>query len=587
MAKSKEYWRERIENEMKRKAEADLDIQLEYKKLHDHYIRQIENEINTFYIRYGNALAVDATEMRKMASEMDVQAFAEKAKRYVDEKDFSAEANEQLKIYNLKMRVSRHELLLYNIELEMVALSNDEFKMTEKYLNQEYVDEVRRQAGILGESVPEPETLRRMGQAIINTPFKGAEWSDSIWERQELLSSIVADITNEALIKGKNATTFVSELKREFGVNEYSARRLAITEMARIQTAVSKDSFERNGYDEYNLIEEPSACDICKEVARKGPYKVKDMMPGENSAPMHPFCKCANSPEAGRAKLDRMFEEYETIKKDGIMNETDEFQKTFEGFNINRNRRAMGNDALNRLGVPVDKISIKKADGVRGFNQISEDEKGIISIKEFSLQSNDNRTAEYQTKTLFHESYHAKMAGSTIDRNKSYGGLRWLDIEETFAETSSHYAVQAMGIEKKLSPAYPHILVDTLPRLKQLEKYQDASSLADFGKIAWEDRLKGMPSQWNDLARELDKINHDWHAYGLKYEPYIKNNTEALFTNFIENSPQYNERYIIDSMKIDLDNALRKAASNQPYTGNEEFVYSGILATAMNQIGVW
>lgn len=247
----------------------------------------------------------------------------------------------------------------------------------------------------------------------------------------------------------------------------------------------------------------------------------------------------------------------------------------------------MTNDMLKRLDVPAKKVSIRKGKGSRGYNKFARDKDGIVSIDEFYLQSDDDRAVEYQTKTMFHEAYHAKASGSTIDYGQRFDGFSWTDIEETFAETSSHYAVQALGIEKKLSPAYPQILVDTLPRLKQLEKYQNASSLADFGKIAWKDRLDGTPSMWQGLAKELDGIDHDWQTYGLQYEPYINSNKDAMFSNFIENSPRNNDPQTIETMKEELASAFEKTRNGQPLNANENWVYTGVLATAMNQTGVW
>ena len=69
--------------------------------------------------------------------------------------------------------------------------------------------------------------------------------------------------------------------------------------MARVQTAAQQESFERNGFKEYEYIccGLPDACEICRALDGKI-FKVKDMMVGENAPPMHPNCHCSTSAAA-------------------------------------------------------------------------------------------------------------------------------------------------------------------------------------------------------------------------------------------------------------------------------------------------
>ena len=42
----------------------------------------------------------------------------------------------------------------------------------------------------------------------------------------------------------------------------------------------------------YEFIANSGCCDICQGLNGKH-FKVKDMMPGENAAPLHPHCRCS------------------------------------------------------------------------------------------------------------------------------------------------------------------------------------------------------------------------------------------------------------------------------------------------------
>ena len=133
-----DYWKKRIRAEQEAKIERDANLGEEMKRLYDYHFSEIEKEIRAFEQRYADKNGLTLKDVRERVSDMDVQAFEEKAKRYVAEKDFSAKANSELALYNLKMRMKRLELLQYQMDLELVTLADSEHKMTEKFLNQEY-----------------------------------------------------------------------------------------------------------------------------------------------------------------------------------------------------------------------------------------------------------------------------------------------------------------------------------------------------------------------------------------------------------------------------------------------------------------
>lgn len=286
-----DYWRNRVELEQKAAIKRDEDYATELKKMHDYYFNEIEKEIRTFVGRYAARNGdIPYAEVIARLDAMDVAAFAEKAKRYVEEKDFGAIANRELAIYNLKMRVSRLEALKQELDLQMIALANEEEKKTEKFLKEEYLQGLRSQAGILG--VSEGATLSTAMNQAIDRNFNGATWSSRIWERQNALREIVKKATADLLILGKNPTQIIPKLRKEFGVSAYQAKRLAVTEGSRVAMAAQKDSLESQDYEEYEYIAEPSACKICAPFDGKI-FKVSEMESGRNCAPMHPFCRCS------------------------------------------------------------------------------------------------------------------------------------------------------------------------------------------------------------------------------------------------------------------------------------------------------
>lgn len=103
-------------------------------------------------------------------------------------------------------------------------------------------------------------------------------------------------IIASGLIKGENPRKLARHLTKRFGVSAYNAERLMVTELARVQTEAQKQSFIRNGFDEYVYVActKGDVCPICKGLDDKH-FKVDDMMPGENAPPMHPNCHCSTA----------------------------------------------------------------------------------------------------------------------------------------------------------------------------------------------------------------------------------------------------------------------------------------------------
>ncbi|WP_287176782.1 minor capsid protein, partial [Staphylococcus sp.] len=91
-------------------------------------------------------------------------------------------------------------------------------------------------------------------------------------------------------------------------------RRLLITETARVQTlAAKRHMLEQHGPDaeyEYHAKIDGKTTKTCRGLNKKV-FKVKDMKPGVNAPPMHPFCRSAVAPHINPNWRDEFFEERE------------------------------------------------------------------------------------------------------------------------------------------------------------------------------------------------------------------------------------------------------------------------------------
>lgn len=286
---SKTYWLNREMEQRKHNIQNEKEYAKRIQEIYQNMLDEIEKEINGFYGKYARKEGITIAEAKKRAAKADIEALGRKAAKYVKEKDFSQQANEEMRLYNMTMKVNRLELLKVQIGLEMVSGFDELQKFYEEALTERTVAEFERQAGILGKTI---QDNAKAAHAIVNASFHNATYSDRIWMYQDMLKNELNSLLQTGLIQGQNPRKLAAHLRKRFGVSQSNAERLMITELARVQAEAQKQSFEKNGFEEYTFIALGTACPICRALDGKH-FKVKDMMPGENAQPMHPRCRCS------------------------------------------------------------------------------------------------------------------------------------------------------------------------------------------------------------------------------------------------------------------------------------------------------
>ena len=310
MAKNNAYWRARrlAHEHMKEQLKADnaykKRIARLYRTAQEEIIRDIEADIG----RFADSQGLSMTEAKKLIKKHDVETFASKAKRYVEEKDFSDEANRELRLYNVTMRTNRLELLEARIHLELTAMADEENGMLQEWLAKQALKEFERQAGILGQALPDRKQLLRKVKSLVSAEFRGTTFSERVWQNQRELQQGLERTLRRTIIRGENPRVAGRELRelvlREFENKKYAADRIAITESGRIQIDVQEETYKEYDIEQYIYLAELDACDICADLDGEV-FNVSDMRVGENAPVMHPFCKCSTSGVVDRNAWER------------------------------------------------------------------------------------------------------------------------------------------------------------------------------------------------------------------------------------------------------------------------------------------
>ena len=286
-----EYWRNR---EHKTIDEIEKNQEKFLKSISDEYdkaLEDIEKEISRNFLKYSKDNLLTISELMKKADKFDVVKFNDKVKKYFERGEFDNSMG-YLIIYALKMRVNRLEFMKAKIGFEVDKLTNRLKNEYEKQLRKETIDEYKRQSGILESHI---DYSAKTVAKIVNSSFHNATFSQRLWGNGESLKSIINTTVNRLILQGVHPDKMISELRKLFGVSYSEARRVLITESARVQGDVQLDSIEQAGFKSYVYIAERRACVICGSLNGKV-FLVKDKEIGLNMYPMHPNCRCRIAP---------------------------------------------------------------------------------------------------------------------------------------------------------------------------------------------------------------------------------------------------------------------------------------------------
>lgn len=303
-----EYWEGRYRAEEKARELADKRVAYQLQGIYQQHANNIQKEIDSFWQMYADKEGITKLEAKQRADKLDMVNVEFKARQLVERAnrlrergqkvtsdDFTRAENDLMRLYNLKMKTSRLEVLQANIKLHQYDLALSEFEIIDKHL----IESIRREnlfsAGVLNMTLGSFESSKISADSIVYANFSNATWSSRVWERQNELRNIVKKGVADTVLRGKGTNVLINSLKKEFDVSYGYARRLAVTESARVYSEAQKANYESNEVEWYEVMTELKACQICQPFNGRI-FKVSEMVPALNAPPFHPNCRCTTVP---------------------------------------------------------------------------------------------------------------------------------------------------------------------------------------------------------------------------------------------------------------------------------------------------
>lgn len=634
------YWTKRFEEEEKQRNISNKAYAKEIEKQYKIAENKIKSDIEKWYIRIADNNQISLADAKKLLTKDELKEFKWSLAEYT-QKAKSGAWKKELENASARIHIKRLEALQLQVQNSIETLRNKENEMLEDYLIKNYEDTYYHSLYEISKGLNLKTSFATLDRnkinQVIGKPWlsDGKTFSDRIWQDKEQLINTLRTKITQSFITGSTLDEAVEDISKfvsdKIKNKEYVARRLLETESAAYASKAQIEAFKSIDVEKYEIVAtlDLHTSEICQEMDGKV-FNISDQEIGVTVPPFHSHCRTVIAPyfddEPTRASRDENGE-YKEVKYMNYKEWKDQYIKKSHTQVNNKNNLESKNksDIIKLRSAEIDKeikenvlkdvkhkggllpnakqilkntgldesIKITTLNGARGETKLDEiltQKKGITINKfnEMRLDFDDKRKMSYREKTLFHESYHAMLNDKKMDLRRIFES-DWLQIEETFAETSAHYLSQLVGIKEKMSLSYSKDIVEVLPRLKKFRKFKDCKTISDFGRIVYYERYKGKNAIWGPIRDIIFQKELDILEYGKQYLDYIEKNQSKIFTMYYRNVFDLNPNLKKEKIQKLLNKGLKamKEKNNiHDFDNSERYSFDIILSSVMKLKGV-
>lgn len=304
--KNSDYWQNRFEQLEKASHQEALNTYSQIEESFEQAQREIERNINNWYVRFANNNQITITDAKKMlnASELkelkwDIQEYI----KYGKENELNELWIKELENASAKYHVSRLEALKIQTQQTMEKLFGNELdevdKMTSKtYTNNYYHTMFEVQKGFnVGFNIGKIDDNKL--SKIVSKPWAVDEknFSERIWGNKTKLINELHNQLTIMCVQGKSPDNVIKYMSKKFNTSKAQAGNLVMTESAYFSQLAQKDCFKDLDVEEYEIVAtlDSHTSEICQEQDGKV-YKMSDYQPGVTAPPFHNYCRSTTVP---------------------------------------------------------------------------------------------------------------------------------------------------------------------------------------------------------------------------------------------------------------------------------------------------
>lgn len=307
------YWEKRaLENKLSA-IENEEDYLRRISSIYDHANKQIDEKLARVYARYAkeNNLTLEEAYKqlpKKMETEYknDVMDYVNKAK------------DPSYKQYLLNQSIMHKHSVLDQLRTEMRDVIYD-IDMEET--GGKFLEKIFTNSNYMAQYSNNEEAFAKVDKQKIQNLLKenwsgGGNFSELIWKDREKLVKALDDIVMKGLATGDNYDKMSDKLAKRMDTSKSNAKRLIMTESARMENEGLLSYYERIGAKQLIFVAtlDMKTSEICR--AMDGTIiDIENAKIGLNVPPLHPYCRSVISPHyEGNEPGDRVYRDVETGK---------------------------------------------------------------------------------------------------------------------------------------------------------------------------------------------------------------------------------------------------------------------------------
>ena len=307
------YWEKRaLENKLN-VIENEEDYLKRITSIYNHANKQIDEKLAKVYARYAkenNLTLEEAYQIlpKKMETEYknDVMDYISKAK------------DPSYKDYLLNQSIMHKHSVLDQLRTEM---RNAIYDIDIEETGGKFLEKIFTNSNYKAQFDNNEEAFAKVDKDKIQNLLKenwsgGGNFSELIWKDREKLVKALDDIVVKGLAVGDNYDKMSDKLAKRMDTSKSNAKRLIMTESARMENEGLLSYYQRIGAKELIFVAtlDMKTSEICRAMDGQI-IPIEEARIGLNVPPLHPYCRSVISPHyEGNEPGDRVYRDVETGK---------------------------------------------------------------------------------------------------------------------------------------------------------------------------------------------------------------------------------------------------------------------------------
>ena len=256
------------------------------------YQDDFDKAIKEVYNIWGQGGKLVSENMVKPISLKQKAMLQKRMQRWIDSGIYAQDKQFIRKLERMitKPIIRRQEFLEINIRRVTSEIKIEQSPLLLKSLYQTWLDSERTVARIMSTS------FQRAGDDFIYKKiaekFQGTSLISRMFNQASMMTDQFMRASSLALAQGVSYKGMKQVIKYFFSKGDYRARRILVTESARINTEAKFEAYKKNDVKLYQYVSvmDDRTTDICVWHDLKV-YKVSKMVVGKNAPPMHVNCR--------------------------------------------------------------------------------------------------------------------------------------------------------------------------------------------------------------------------------------------------------------------------------------------------------